>query len=162
MATEDIDYVVAAWREEGRWIAVPLPPHAADSLDTLVHALRQQPGESGAVGLIAIDDDTAVVVRVHGDDLRVVMSDPTAAEDFDLAAEIADLVGSGGDEFDDEDEEPAIAGDSQLLTDFGVSGTELEMLLDDMDLAPDDMLQAIADRLGFAADFERARDDSTV
>jgi hypothetical protein len=28
-------------------------------------------------------------------------------------------------------------------------------------MLPDDMLEAIADRLGFADDFRRARDDST-
>jgi putative tRNA adenosine deaminase-associated protein len=160
MAIEDIDYVVAAWREEGRWIAVPLPPHAADTLDSLVHALRQQPGEGGTLGLVSIDEDTAVVVRVQGDDLRVVMSDPTAAEDYDLAAEIADLVG-GVDEDDDEDD-AAIAGDTVLVADLGMPASELEMVFDDLEMLPDDMLEAVADRLGFADDFRRARDDSTA
>jgi putative tRNA adenosine deaminase-associated protein len=160
MAIEDIDYVVAAWREEGRWIAVPLPPHAADTLDSLVHALRQQPGEGGTLGLVSIDEDTAVVVRVQGDDLRVVMSDPTAAEDYDLAAEIADLVG-GVDEDDDEDD-AAIAGDTVLVADMGMPASELEMVFDDLEMLPDDMLEVVADRLGFADDFRRARDDSTA
>jgi putative tRNA adenosine deaminase-associated protein len=160
MAIEDIDYVVAAWREEGRWVSVPLPPHAADTLDGLVHALRQQPGEGGSMALVSLAEDTAIIVRIQGDDLRVVMSDPTAAEDFDLASEIADLVGIVDDDEDEED--AAIAGDPLLLADLGMPGSELEMLLDDLEMLPDDMLEAIADRLGFADDFRRARDDSTV
>jgi putative tRNA adenosine deaminase-associated protein len=159
MAIEDVDYVVAAWREEGRWTAVPLPPHAADTLDALVHALRQQPGEGGSLGLVSLDEDTAVIVRLNADDLRVVMSDPTAAEDYDLAAEVADLVGSGDEDLDDD---AAIAGDSGLLADLGMPASELELLFDDLDLYPDEMLEAIADRLGFADDFRQARDDSTV
>ncbi len=159
MAIEDVDYVVAAWREEGRWTAVPLPPHAADTLDALVHALRQQPGEGGSLGLVSLDEDTAVIVRLNADDLRVVMSDPTAAEDYDLAAEVADLVGPGDEDLDDD---AAIAGDSGLLADLGMPASELELLFDDLDLYPDEMLEAIADRLGFADDFRQARDDSTV
>lgn len=159
MAIEDIDYVVVAWREEGRWSAASLPPHAADSLDGLVHALRQQPGEGGTLGFVSLDEDTAVIVRITGNDLRVVMSDPTAAEDYDLAAEIADLVGEGDEGLDDE---PGFAGDSQLLADVGMPRSDLEMLFDDLDLYPDEMLEAIADRLGFVDLFRSARDDSVT
>jgi putative tRNA adenosine deaminase-associated protein len=161
MAIDDIDYVVAAWREEGRWVSVPLPPHAADTLDGLVHALRQQPGEGGSLALVSLAEDTAIIVRVQGDDLRVVMSDPTAAEDYDLAAEIADLVGVPEDE-DDDEEDAAIAGDPLLIADLGMPGSELEMIFDDLEMLPDEMLEAVADRLGFADDFRQARDDSTV
>jgi hypothetical protein len=40
--------------------------------------------------------------------------------------------------------------------------SELELLFDDLDLYPDEMLEAIADRLGFVDDFRQARDDSTA
>jgi putative tRNA adenosine deaminase-associated protein len=111
------------------------------------------------LGLVSLDEDTAVIVRINADDLRVVMSDPTASEDYDLAAEVADLVGPGDDEIDDD---AAIAGDSALLADLGMPASELELLFDDLDLYPDEMLEAIADRLGFVDDFRRARDDSTA
>ena len=37
-----VDFAVAAWREDGIWQAVTLPPRSADSLDSLAAALRAQ------------------------------------------------------------------------------------------------------------------------
>jgi len=159
MAVDDIDYVVAAWREEGLWSAAPLPPHAADSLDNLVHALRQLPGEGGVLGLVSLAEDITIIVRTQGPDVRVCMSDATAAEDFDLAAEIVDLVGGPlADEVDED--EPAVAGDVTLLRDLGLDARELQMLCEDEDLFPDDILSAVAARLNFSDVFEQARDES--
>lgn len=159
MAVDDIDYVVAAWREEGLWSAAPLPPHAADSLDNLVHALRQLPGEGGVLGLVSLAEDITIIVRTQGPDVRVCMSDATAAEDFDLAAEIVDLVGGPlADEVDED--EPAVAGDVTLLRDLGLDARELQMLCEDEDLFPDDILSAVAERLNFSDVFEQARDES--
>jgi putative tRNA adenosine deaminase-associated protein len=159
MAVDDIDYVVAAWREEGLWSAAPLPPHAADSLDNLVHALRQLPGEGGVLGLVSLAEDITIIVRTQGPDVRICMSDATAAEDFDLAAEIVDLVGGPlADEVDED--EPAVAGDVTLLRDLGLDARELQMLCEDDDLFPDDILSAVAERLNFSDVFEQARDES--
>jgi putative tRNA adenosine deaminase-associated protein len=159
MAVDDIDYVVAAWREEGRWSAAPLPPHAADSLDNLLHALRQFPGEGGVLGFVSLAEDITIIVRSIGMDVRVCMSDATAAEDFDLAVEIVDLVGGPlADEIDEDD--PAVAGDVTLLADLGLDARELQMLCEDDELFPDDIFAAIAGRLGFADEFEQARDES--
>jgi len=159
MAVDDIDYVVAAWREEGLWSAAPLPPHAADSLDNLVHALRQLPGEGGVLGLVSLAEDITIIVRTQGPDVRICMSDATAAEDFDLAAEIVDLVGGPlADEVGED--EPAVAGDVTLLRDLGLDARELQMLCEDEDLFPDDILSAVAERLNFSDVFEQARDES--
>lgn len=159
MAVDDIDYVVAAWREEGLWSAAPLPPHAADSLDNLVHALRQLPGEGGVLGLVSLAEDITIIVRTQGPDVRICMSDATAAEDFELAAEIVDLVGGPlADEVDED--EPAVAGDVTLLRDLGLDARELQMLCEDEDLFPDDILSAVAERLNFSDVFEQARDES--
>jgi len=159
MSVDDIDYVVAVWREDGVWSAAPLPPHAADSLDNLVHALRQLPGEGGVLGLVSLAEDITIVVRTQGHDVRVCMSDATAAEDFDLAAEIVDLVGGPLSDEVDEDE-PAVAGDVTMLADLGLDAREFQMLCEDDDLFPDDILSAVAGRLGFTGVFEQARDES--
>jgi putative tRNA adenosine deaminase-associated protein len=100
MAVDDIDYVVAVYRESGQWVASPLPPRAGESLENLVQAIRQFPGEGGNLGFVSIHDDAAVVLRVTGPDVHIFISDASAAEDFSLAAEIIDLVG----EPDDDDE----------------------------------------------------------
>lgn len=153
MTIEDVDFVVALWREEGRWIAVPLPPHAADSLESLTHALRQQPGEGGVIGMLSLDRDVAMILRVNGDHTRLAISDIGAADDFDLAADVAEAIDSL------DDESVGVAGDVSLLADLGVAPDHLEMLLDDVELYPDEVLQAVADRLGCSAEFRTARHD---
>jgi putative tRNA adenosine deaminase-associated protein len=153
MTIEDVDFVVALWREEGRWVAVPLPPHAADTLESLSHALRQQPGEGGVIGMVSLDRDVAMILRVTGDHSRAVISDIAAADDYDLAADLAEAI----DLLDDD--EAGVAGDTALLADLGVPADHLEMLLDDEELYPDEVLQAVADRLGCPAEFQTARRD---
>jgi hypothetical protein len=157
VAISDIDFVVAAYREGGHWSASPLPPRAAESLENLIQAIRQFPGEGGNLGFISIHDDTAVIIRVAGNDVRVCMSDATAAEDFTLAAEILDLV---GEPHVDDDDEPAIAGDTTLLNDFGISGRDFVSLCEENEFYPDDIFAEIAEKLGCTAAFEHARDES--
>ena len=57
------DFALAAVREDGLWSVVPLPPAAAEDLESLLHALRQQPGDLGAIGLLSFAEDFFVVVR---------------------------------------------------------------------------------------------------
>ena len=155
MAADDIDYVVAIYREGGQWVAAPLPPRAGGSLDNVVQAIRQFPGEGGNLGFVSIHDDAAVVLRVTGPDVQVFISDASAADDFSLAAEVIDLVGEPED-----DEEPAVAGDTSLLKDFGISTSDLMAICEDNDFYPHDVFAEIAERLGCGPQFEHARDES--
>ena len=155
MAADDIDYVVAIYREGGQWVAAPLPPRAVESLDNVVQAIRQFPGEGGNLGFVSIHDDAAVVLRVTGPDVQVFISDASAADDFSLAAEVIDLVGEPED-----DEEPAVAGDTSLLKDFGISTSDLMAICEDNDFYPHDVFAEIAERLGCGPQFEHARDES--
>lgn len=154
MAADDIDYVVAIYREGGQWVAAPLPPRAGESLDNVVQAIRQFPGEGGNLGFVSIHDDAAVVLRVTGPDVQVFISDASAADDFSLAAEVIDLVG------EPDDEEPAVAGDTSLLKDFGISTSDLMAICEDNDFYPHDVFAEIAERLGCGPQFEHARDES--
>jgi putative tRNA adenosine deaminase-associated protein len=65
-----VDFAVVAYREEGEWQVAPLPPRAGTDLEVLVHALRQWPGDAGALGMVSVDEDFFVLARVQGDSVR--------------------------------------------------------------------------------------------
>ena len=69
------------------------PSGVTDDLDGLIAVLRQQPGESGAIGLVNVADEFFVAVRVRGDDVRLLLSDVTAAVAWDLARQVVDRLG---------------------------------------------------------------------
>lgn len=154
----EADFAVAAFREEGRWEVTSLPPRAGVSLDSLLHALRQQPGEGGAIGLVSVGDDFFLALRVNGPDVRIVVSDATAAEEWGLAAEALEALGEPVPDADD-DEGPV--GDLAIFSDLGLDALELEAVCDDVELYPDEMLTSVASRLGFADAFEDAVDAAT-
>ena len=154
--TEDAtDLVVAAYRDQGEWQVESLTAEAAEDIDDLVAAVRPWPGEVGNLGLVAVDEDFFVIVRVQGQNVRVLLSDVTAIDDWPLASGIADLL----DLPDPEDEDdPQPAGDLAILADLGIAALDLAMLCDDDDLYPDEVLSEIADRLGFGQLFEDVAD----
>ena len=80
-----VDFAVVAYLEDGCWRAASLASTAARDLDTLVRTLRQQQGDRGALGLVSVDDDFFVLVRVNGIDVRYLLSDVTAATEWPLA-----------------------------------------------------------------------------
>lgn len=151
------DFAVAAYREEGRWVAAPLPVRAADSLPTLVHALRQQPGEAGAIGLVSVAEDFFVAVRVLGEEERLLLSDVTAAQDWPIAREVLDHLDLPMPEGEDlDDVQPA--GDLAIFEDLGLPPMEVAALCEDLELFPDEVLTSMATRLGFGVEFEHAVD----
>ena len=158
MAEEsEADFAVAIVRDEGRWEVAALPPRAADSLDSIVHALRQQPGEGGSIGLVSVGDDFFLALRVAGEDVRLLISDATAAEDWKLAAEVLEAL---GEPVPDEDD-GGPAGDLGIFADLGFDSFELEAICEDVELYPDEQLGSIAGRLGVAELFEDAVDAAT-
>lgn len=157
MAAEDDEYVagVMVFREEGRWEAALLPDRLVGDLSGLVAALRQQPGEGGTIGLVNVADEFFVALRVRPEDLSMLVSDVTAAAVWDLAREVvASLALPIPDDDDMEDVLPG--GDLSIFSDLGLEEMELGAILSDTDSYADEMLLAIANRLGFAAAYERA------
>lgn len=149
------DFSLAAVREDGLWSVVPLPPAAANDFENLLHVLRQQAGDIGAIGLLSFAEDFFVIVRVDGGSVRMLLSDVTAAFDSPFASQMLDQLGlpmPGGD--DEDDVEPA--GDLDLLKDLGVSPLLLAELCDDLDLYPDDVFNQLAEQLGFSEQYEAA------
>jgi putative tRNA adenosine deaminase-associated protein len=134
---------------------IPLPPAAADDLDVLTHALRQFPGDIGAIGLLSFSEDFFVIVRVTGAKVSVLLSDVTATFDSPFAGQILEHLGLPMPDGDDEDDiEPV--GDLELLKDLGVSPLLMAELCDDLDLYPDDVFGRLAEHLGFTEQYDAA------
>jgi putative tRNA adenosine deaminase-associated protein len=151
MAEEDVDFAVAAYRDDGEWQLVELHPSVAEDLENLTDALGRFPSDVGVLGMVSMNDDFFVLVRKVGTQVRVLLSDVTAADEWPLAGGVADLV----DVPDPDDDEPQPAGDLDIVSDLGMAALELGVLCDDDDLYPDEILGDVATRLGFGDAFER-------
>ncbi|WP_395695785.1 tRNA adenosine deaminase-associated protein [Nocardioides sp.] len=149
--TDGVDFALAAFREDGDWTVEELVFDVLDDVEHLVHALRRFPG--GAVGLVAVDEDFFLIVRVAGATTRVLLSDITAADEWELASSAVDFLGLPQPEVE-EIEEQVPAGDLDLLGDLGMHAMDMGVLLDDPELYPDEMLSDVARRLGFGEVFD--------
>lgn len=150
---DGVDFALAVFREEGEWAVQELAHDVLTDFDTLVAALRRFPGDGGAVGMVGIDEDFFILVRVVGPSTRVLLSDITAADEWELAGEVVEFLGLPLPE-DEDDEEPA--GDLAIVADMGMSAMDMGILLDDYDLYPDEMLSEIARKVGFGKLFDDA------
>lgn len=151
--TTDLDFAVAAYIEDGHWTVTPLVLRGEPDLSALVSALRRYPGEAGVLGMVSVDEDFFVMVRVSGGRARLLISDVTAATEWPLARQVVD-------ELDiplvDDDDEVVPAGDLTIVADLGMTAMDLGALCDDVDLLPEEMLEEIAETLGFGNQFHDA------
>jgi putative tRNA adenosine deaminase-associated protein len=151
------DFSVVVYREDDAWEAEILPAAFNEHLDSLIHALRQQPGIGGTIGLTAVGDDFFVAIRVFGGQVSVFLSDLTAAVDWPLARQVLDYLDIPVP--DDEDADQVLpVGDLSIFADLGVDEMELGALAGNLDLFPDEVLENIARRIGFGPALERALD----
>lgn len=151
---DHVDFAIAAYREDGRWVVVNLPPSSVVTAEGFVHALRQLPGEGGVFGVVGIADEFFVLAHTVRDGVRIMISDAVALLDWSLAQEAAELIGLDWDEADVEEFEAA--GDVSLCADYGLDGPELVMICQDTELYLDEQVRAIAKRLGFAPELAAA------
>jgi putative tRNA adenosine deaminase-associated protein len=143
---EGVDFALVAYREEGVWQLEELADDSVADLDSFASELRRWPGDGGSLGLVSVDEDFFLMVRVLGANTRILLSDVTAAADWPIAREVLDELELPLPE--DEDEQ-APAGDLGIVTDLGLGAMDMGALLDDLDLYPDEMLGDIAAKLGF-------------
>ena len=155
--TEAEAYAVVVSREQGLWQLEQLPDDVADDLEALVAAVRRSPGEEGAFALVDVADEFFVVVRVQQGRVRLLLSDVTASAEWDLATQVVDELGLEIPR-DDALDRVVPAGDLAVFDDLGVDGTEVAALLSDVDAYADELLSALARRLGFANAYERVVD----
>lgn len=146
-----VDFALAAYREEGVWQIQEIVDTMLTDIETLAQGLRRLPGDGGSVGLIAIDEDFFVLVRVAGPRTQVLLSDVTAADEWELARSVVEFLHVP---LPEDDDEQVPAGDLDIFGDLGMPAMDMGVLLDDFELYPDEMLSDIARRLGFGPQFD--------
>ena len=145
-----VDFGCIAWHEDGRWNVNSLT--STRDIGSVIDSIKVQQTNGGAIALIAIEDEFVIIARALGDQMQMMISDVTYALDYEVAAELVEVLDL---EFPEEEDESQPGGDLDLLTDLGVSEMELLSILDDTELYPDEQLEAIANRLGFGEQFNQ-------
>lgn len=148
-----VDFALVAYREEGVWQVQELASDAVGDLDGFAHELRRWPGDGGSIGLVSVDEDFFLLVRVLGARTKILLSDITAATDWPIAKQAVEELELP--QPDDEDDQ-APAGDLAIVADLGMDAMDMGALLDDLELYPDEMLSDIAGRLGFGPLYDQA------
>lgn len=149
------DVAVVAYVEDGEWQVGVLPERLTEDLGGLLAALRQQPSDAGVIGFVNVADEFFVAIRLVRDTVRLLLSDVTAAAAWDLAAQVVERLDVAVPT-DDDMEDVWPVGDLSIFADMGMEEMELGAVLADLDAYADEMLSAIASRLGFGEPYERA------
>ena len=145
-----VDFGCIAWHEDGRWSVNSLA--STRDIGSVIDSIKAQQTNGGAIALIAIEDEFVIIARALGVQMQMMISDVTYALDYEVAAELIEVLDL---EFPEEEDESQPGGDLDLLNDLGVSEMELLSILDDTELYPDEQLEAIANRLGFGEQFNQ-------
>lgn len=156
---EQRGFAVAAFRDGGRWRVEPLPPAVLSDLGVLLQALRSQPPEGGPFVVATIDDEFFLIARQDGPRISLLLSDMTASVEYPLAEQVLNRLGEDPPD-DDELDEVWPVGDLDLFTDLDIAEDEMEQILDDMDAYPDEMLDAIVERIGIGDEYARATESA--
>ena len=147
MENESRDLALIAWREDGRWRVSKLPTGATNDIGLVLDALRAQQNNGGALAMLSIDDEFIILARLLGINMQMALSDVTTALDYEIAAEVLEL---GDIEFPVDEDPMEPAGDLNLFSDLGLDEMELRMICEDTDMYPEEQIEIIASRLGFA------------
>ena len=153
---EDIDFIVAAYREDGQALVQALDRDLANDLEELIVQLRRLPGDAGALGFVSLVEEVAVLVRVRGQHVQVLLNDGAAANEWPIARDVADYLNA--EIIDDDEAEPM--GDLGMLADLGMSEFDLETLIDNLDIGSDQMLTEVAEKINIGAEFRRVVESS--
>lgn len=150
-------FAVAVVREDGRWRCSSLDSGALAELNAAITELTKMRSTGASFGLLAVDDEFFVIVRPSPRGPSLLLSDAAAALDYDIAADVLDLLRVDPPDEDDESVWPE--GDLEILADLGLPGVELEVIVGEVDLYPDEQLQMIAQRCGFANELTALLDE---
>jgi putative tRNA adenosine deaminase-associated protein len=149
---DEIDFVLAAYREDGQPYVQALAKDLANDLDELIVQLRRLPGDAGALGFVSLVEEVFVIARVRGPHVKVLLSDGTAANEWPIARDVADYL---AEEIPEEEDESEPMGDLGLLADLGLSDFDMGAIIDDLDMGSDEMLVAIAERIKLNPQFQK-------
>ncbi|MDR1791375.1 MAG: tRNA adenosine deaminase-associated protein [Propionibacteriaceae bacterium] len=151
-AADEIDLVIALYREEGQPVGLALANELANDLDALIKQLRRIPGDAGALGMVSIDSSVFVLVRVRGKKVQLFLSDWLAADDWPIARDVVDFV---NEELPGEDDESEPFGDSEILADVGLHDFDLEEIASEYDEDSVVLLKRIAKKIGFGPQYKK-------
>src|SRR5246127_1110448 len=149
---------VAAVRQDGKWRVSGMRSKALTSLSAAETELRELRSAGAVFGLLDIDDEFFVIVRPAPSGTRLLLSDATAALDYDIAAEVLDNLDADIDPEDLEDADPFEEGDLGLLSDVGLPEAGLGVILDETDLYAEEQLGRTARERGFAEELSAVLD----
>ncbi|WP_102145048.1 tRNA adenosine deaminase-associated protein [Mycobacterium hubeiense] len=141
---------VAVVREDGKWRCSPMRRAALRSLTAAETELRELRSAGAVFGLLDIDDEFFIIVRPAPSGTRLLLSDATAALDYDIAAEALEKLDADLDPDELDDAEPFEEGDLSLLADIGLHEDVLGVIIAETDLYADEQLGRIAREMGFA------------
>ena len=150
---EEIDFVIALYREDGEPVAVALAKPLANDLEDLIEQLRRLPGDAGALAFVSIAREFFVAVRVRGRNVQVLLNDSVASNDWPIARDVIDFLGLDVPEDDDESD---VVGDLDMLADAGLSDLDMEAMASGYDEDSDDLVRAIVAHLGYDRQLEAA------
>jgi putative tRNA adenosine deaminase-associated protein len=157
-APDEIDFVVAAYREDGQPMVQALAADLANDLEELIIQLRRLPGDAGAIGFVSLVEEVFVIARVRGQHVQLLLSDGAAATEWPIARDVADMLGEEIPDPEDEEAEPM--GDLGILSDLGVSDFDMSTLIDNLDLSSDQMLIEIADKIKIGPQFRKVAESA--
>jgi putative tRNA adenosine deaminase-associated protein len=155
-ADDEIDFVLAAYREDGQPYVQSLGKDLANDLDELIVQLRRLPGDAGALGFVSLVEEIFVITRVRGQHVQVLLSDAAAAGDWPIARDVVDYLGEEPVDEDEDEEEGEPIGDLGIVADLGLSDFDMGAILDNLDLSSVEMLVEVADKIKLNPLFRKA------
>ena len=155
-ADDEIDFVLAAYREDGQPYVQSLGKDLANDLEELIVQLRRLPGDAGALGFVSLVEEVFVITRVRGQHVQVLLSDAAAAGDWPIARDVVDYLGEEPVDEDEDEEEGEPIGDLGIVADLGLSDFDMGAILDNLDLSSVEMLVEVADKIKLNPLFRKA------
>ena len=149
-------FAIACVREDGKWRCTAMDSAVLGELDAAITELRKVRSAGANIGLLGIDDQFFLLLRPSPSGLSLLLSDAAAALDYDIAADALDLLRVEPPSEDDDEVWPEGALD--ILEDIGLPAAELQVIVGEVDLYPDEQLQMVAQRCGFADEYSKLLD----
>ena len=148
--TDTLDgFAIAVVREDGNWTCSAMRPAALTSLAAAETELRELRSSGAVFGLLDVDDEFFVIVRPGPSGTRLLLSDATAALDYDIADDVLDKLDAEIETDELVQSDPFEEGDLGVLADIGLPEAVLGVILDEAELAVDEQLLRIAGEMGF-------------
>ncbi|MCL1839179.1 MAG: tRNA adenosine deaminase-associated protein [Propionibacteriaceae bacterium] len=150
---EDIDLLIALYREDGQQIGIEINNALANDLDALISQLRRIPGDAGALGMVSLAGEVFVLVRVRGKNVKVYLSDLVAALDWPICRDVVEFL---DEELPEDDDESMPVGDADILADAGLKEFDLETIASSYEIEAPELLAQIANKIQFGPAFRAA------